>query len=911
VPAGGAAVVLVDGRIAAQDAVQGPGRLTPDRWKGQRVEAVVFPATALRLQFDVPGLRSAEGVRLDLTVTLALRIEDLARFLTDVLRDASQFTEAELITLLRDTVRAGLAPAIRRRSLTDLDADLGLRGWLGTTIEHGLRIESDLAGRSGLAVVGVDAYDVRCPVWREALQAQESHYLHATLLVPVRVAQADAAGLRLLDEGALAELQAHLPVKEELVERKEWLAALEERAAAADARLEAARAGRRAGLQKWIAALHHPPSSLRPELWRRTLSQETHTAPLSDGQRVYCVTKQGEIFAFAGETGEPAWPRPAELGTAPGDGMALAAGVLWIPGHDGVLYGVDLTAGTLCHRIPIGGRLSSAPLAAGDLLYLSVDVDAETLRAGAGEVVAVDAPRRQVRQHWQVSQHGLRAQPALAGQSLYVGDRSGRLYALDVRRGRVEELPIRGGRILGAALVDERRSQIIIGDSYGRVLALDRAGRERWSQRLGGAVVGQPLLHPGPCAWPQDRLPETGGGVIYVGAGDGRVYALDPASGEPLREPFATRGPIATPPVGWGDLIFIGSNDGYLYALDTATGTCFWQYHSGSPVCVPPAVTADGRLYVVDSAGHLSALRWCLSRYAEAAHRAQEANPPRWAEATEPWLLAGEVQAAQEAAEKAGRLDLAADLAARLNWHPRAAQGYEDLARRSRDPSRAAVWWTEAAAMWALAGQDGQALRCRLEDARAREAPLLTLREANLPALTLGQPTLGQPTLGQPTLGQPDVVQVRITNETNVLAREVVLAYEGHVRQAGERPLGSLGPRESRLEAIEPVPTETGSTMLRVRVRYADPQGRPQEPVSLGVRLRVARPPEVHHHYYGPVVSGDGVIILRGEGSQYLRVQSGEEAVKMGRPAAQTCLCCGAPVEAGDQFCERCGGVIE
>ena len=175
--------------------------------------------------------------------------------------------------------------------------------------------------------------------------------------------------------------------------------------------------------------------------------------------------------------------------------------------------------------------------------------------------------------------------------------------------------------------------------------------------------------------------------------------------------------------------------------------------------------------------------------------------------------------------------------------------------------------------MWPLAGEEEQAFRCRLEDARARRAPLLTLQEANLPALTLGQ---------------PDVVQVRITNETNVLARDVGLAYEGHVKRAGERRLGSLGDHETRLESIEVVPTESGSATLRVCVRYADPQGQPQQPVSLDVRLKVAQPPLVHRHYYGPVIDGDGVIVMRGgalQGGRSLRVQSGEDAVEIASPS--------------------------
>jgi len=230
-----------------------------------------------------------------------------------------------------------------------------------------------------------------------------------------------------------------------------------------------------------------------------------------------------------------------------------------------------------------------------------------------------------------------------------------------------------------------------------------------------------------------------------------------------------------------------------------------------------------------------------------------------------------------------------------LNWHARAARYYEQLAGKTRDPGRAARWWAEAATAWELAGEDQRADHCRLQDAQGRGAPLLSLQEANLPRLALGQ---------------PDTVEVRVANRTAVLARDVVLAYQGHVQQAGERSLGSLGLHGERLEAIEVVPTESGSATLRVTARYADPAGHPQPPAYLELRLKVAQPPEVHHHYHGPHVSGDGVIIMRGglgvEGRS-LRVQSGEDAVEVGRTGGPVCSQCGRPLEPSARYCHECG----
>ena len=831
-----------------------------------------------RLAFEIPELPTAEGVRLDLRANLSLQIENPVKFFTDVVKDAAQLGEDELVDLLREPVRTALTDGLRRRALADLDGDPNLRAWLGTVIEGYLTTEADLLGRSGLAVLGVDAFDLRCRVWDEQHQVQESFYLRATL------AEAEAEGRRLLDQRLLSQLRASVPVKEELVEHQRRMAELMEQQAKVEDRLGATREQRQQRMQTWIAAQQSRASSLRPELWRRDLKEPVRTAPLVDEQRIYVATKGGRVLAFDRETGEPCWSQPAELGACPGDGLTLTADRLWVPGHDGILYGLDPTSGAVVHRIEIGGRLSSAPLVAGNRLYLSVDVDAQTMRPGAGDVVAVDAVRGALLDRWPVSKKGLRAQPALWGETLLAGDRSGAFHTLDLRSGRVETWTVRGGRILAPALVDQARGQVLFGDSYGRVLAFDRAGRERWSTRLGGAIVGRPLLHKG---------------IVFAGASDGRLYALDPQNGRAVRDPFPTRDAVAAPAVAWQHLVLASSNDGYLYALEVEGGRPFWQYHSGSAVLVPPAVTPEGWLYVVDGAGHLNALRWCLARHADGARHAQDAKPPRLKEAIELWMMAGEAEAAIEAAKRANRPDWEAGLAMQLHWYDRAAHGYQRLARQERNPAKAAEWWAEAALAWELAREGERADRCRLLDAKNRGAPLLTLRAANLPVLTLGQ---------------RDMVQVCVSNCTDVLACDVLLAYEGHVHRAGEQVLGSLGPRAERRVEIDVVPTESGSAMLRVMASYNDSKGRPQRPVPLEIRLKVAQPPEIHQHYYGPHVDGDGVIIVRGESGgrgRSIQVQSGEDAIELGQGGGQDCDECATSRAAGYPHCMGCGKRLE
>jgi outer membrane protein assembly factor BamB len=884
VPVGGVAVVLVDGAVAA-NGVQGPGRITPEPWqsgrlqKKKRIQAVVFPARDLRLTFDVDNLRSKEGVRLDLTTSLTLRIENPAQFLVDVVRGQETLNETELANLLAGAIRTSLQALFARLTLAELDAKADLRDWLGTALRQGLQGDVELLERSGLAVLGVDAYDLRCVVLDAVQKRQETLYLRAALEAT------DARGRKLLDEQMADILGQHIPIKKDLVEHKEQMAELTEREIAAERRISQAQRQKQKRLKDWVNAWQRPLSStMRPELWRQKLGQAVSTAPLYAEGQVFVVTRLGQVHAFDAASGHPVWDQPLELGATPGDGMVMAEALLWIPGHNGVLYGVAPKTGALRRQISIGGRLSSAPMVWRNYLILSLDVGEGALARHVGQLARVDIASHYPPHYLPVSKRGIRAQPVRVGDYVFVGDRRGNFFHVDLRTGNTVELRIeRGGRILGPVAVDDFRKQVVFGDSYGFVRALDFSGRQRWVAPLNQPIVGQPLIR------------RNG---IFVGAGDGKVYQLDAESGAIAPISYSTDGPINTAPVSWGDWVFVGSHDHYFYAFDVVEKKLFWKFHSGAKIAITPALGEDGTLFVVDSAGNLNALPWHLTQYGHAARWMERAQ--QWLQAITLWIQFGVADAALEAAEKAGRKDWVADLAAELGWYDKAAPNYEALARRRQDkPAKAAVWWAAAAEQWLLFGDRERAQQCRLRDAKARKAPLLILQQGNLP---------------QVTAGTPAVVQIAVQNLTDHLARDVVLGYRGHVAKAGERSLGALGPHSERLVEIPIVPTASGSARLDLALHYANSTGQPQPPVPLSISLAVSRPPEVHNHYHGPVawVNGEGVIIMRNSGdaagrNRTIRIQSGDDEVEIQRPRLRTCPNCGRKLLAPYQFCAHCG----
>jgi outer membrane protein assembly factor BamB len=69
--------------------------------------------------------------------------------------------------------------------------------------------------------------------------------------------------------------------------------------------------------------------------------------------------------------------------------------------------------------------------------------------------------------------------------------------------------------------------------------------------------------------------PVAADGVVYVGAYDNNLYALNAKNGEFLWK-YPTEGGIAATPFVWKDRVLIGSEDRLLYAISSRTGRILW-----------------------------------------------------------------------------------------------------------------------------------------------------------------------------------------------------------------------------------------------------------------------------------------------------------------------------------------------
>ncbi|XHH09006.1 MAG: PQQ-binding-like beta-propeller repeat protein [Candidatus Bathyarchaeia archaeon] len=85
-------------------------------------------------------------------------------------------------------------------------------------------------------------------------------------------------------------------------------------------------------------------------------------------------------------------------------------------------------------------------------------------------------------------------------------------------------------------------------------------------------------------------------GILYIGTGNGTIYALDTVDGSIIWE-YTTGGAVKSSPAVVAGVVYVASDDQYLYALDATDGSLIWRYNvGGSNLNVSPTVV-DGTVY--------------------------------------------------------------------------------------------------------------------------------------------------------------------------------------------------------------------------------------------------------------------------------------------------------------------------
>ncbi len=126
---------------------------------------------------------------------------------------------------------------------------------------------------------------------------------------------------------------------------------------------------------------------------------------------------------------------------------------------------------------------------------------------------------------------------------------------------------------------------VYIGSGDGNIYALSLAGKLKWKFTTGTAVEAPPLLYEN---------------LVITGALDEKVYALDNKTGE-LKWEYATEGQIMGSANYFKtkdkEIILVGSYDYFLHAINPKTGKGIWKYESDNFINGAVAIYRDYAIF--------------------------------------------------------------------------------------------------------------------------------------------------------------------------------------------------------------------------------------------------------------------------------------------------------------------------
>ncbi len=337
------------------------------------------------------------------------------------------------------------------------------------------------------------------------------------------------------------------------------------------------------------------------------------TDPVVADGRVFTIDSAGRVSATS-TSGEALWsyslvPLRDDASQALAGGLAANDGRLYVTSGFGTLTALDASTGQEIWTQRLQATATGAPTVFGDLIYLvagdstawAVEADDGRVRwqsDGLGDVgnVAGAAPPAVNNSHVVFSFGGGAVQGAFRQGGL-------RLWSADIVGARKGFAITLVDDITGYPVIDG--NTVYAGNHSGRVVALNLNSGERLWTVPHGAM--DPVWPAGNSIYFVSDLNE----LVRVSADDGtQIWAVDLPGYEPVRRPqrrrdsaYANYGPIMA-----GGRLIVASSDGVIRSFDPDSGELVSQTEIRGGATTRPVV-ANGTLYVVSTNGVLHAYR--------------------------------------------------------------------------------------------------------------------------------------------------------------------------------------------------------------------------------------------------------------------------------------------------------------
>ncbi|HVK82879.1 MAG TPA: PQQ-binding-like beta-propeller repeat protein [Kofleriaceae bacterium] len=318
--------------------------------------------------------------------------------------------------------------------------------------------------------------------------------------------------------------------------------------------------------------------------------------PVLYADTLYVGSANGWFYALKAANGSVRWrKRIGAVGSAP---LVLGTS-LYVGTSDGVLIALDAQTGEERWRYASRGPIEQQPAATTELIIFSNEAD---------QVIAVDAITGKFKWQYKTEtpeEYTLRGHAGVNvdGDLVYAGFSNGTLAALRRDTGSLAwSASLKGD---ADRFMDVDATPLVIDDkvyassSSGGVYALDKTtGLVRWRLPFWDAAMPSSTGNVGGLA--------SDGRRLYVSVADLGTYALDLGGNVLWRVGAKGGGEPATPVIYDDVLVYSLAKDG-MFIADRKTGETLEYFDPGDGVSAEPAVTSDGRLFVMSNRGILYA----------------------------------------------------------------------------------------------------------------------------------------------------------------------------------------------------------------------------------------------------------------------------------------------------------------
>ena len=165
----------------------------------------------------------------------------------------------------------------------------------------------------------------------------------------------------------------------------------------------------------------------------------------------------------------------------------VAGDVVFVAGCDGKLHLIDVTTGRETAAVPIDGPTGTTPAAQGNRVFFGTE-------GGRFYGIDIAPPREAWKTETAAKGRSYRSSAAVAGDLAIVGSRGRAVEAFTLADGGLRWRHPMRGRVDASPLVvhaDGQKSAVIVGDSAGRIVAVDAAtGAPIWEFDAGGGFAG-------------------------------------------------------------------------------------------------------------------------------------------------------------------------------------------------------------------------------------------------------------------------------------------------------------------------------------------------------------------------------------------------------------------------------------